>query len=103
MLDVRDVGSQPAERAEAGAVLDVREEAGEAEVVGSTMRRRNYGNCVVRSASLLNLGRCPKCGTHNPTEPGAGLAEKCSGCGERLPTHTLEVGRTAFRPPKGKR
>lgn len=33
---------------------------------------------------LLNLGTCKACGTNNPSLPGAGLVEKCSGCGGSL-------------------
>jgi len=44
---------------------------------------RSHGHYGMQPMQL-SLGKCKACGTSNPTIPGEGLAEKCSGCGSAL-------------------
>lgn len=64
------------------------------------MSRKNYGNCALRGVDSVNLNTCGLCGTNNPTLPGAGLPERCAGCGDEMPRSTLTVNANRFTPPQ---
>jgi len=58
-----------------------------------------YGRHI-GGAHLLNLNQCKECGTCNPSAPGEGLVETCSGCGGPLNASGITVSAAKFTPPK---
>ena len=62
-------------------------------------RHLHYGKQRVDERTLFNVGRCPVCGTCNPSEPGKGLYETCAGCGTPRKTEDRKVvmSRLKFR------
>jgi hypothetical protein len=64
------------------------------------VRDSKWRNRVIQASDTLNLGKCGVCGTFNPTIPGQGVAETCSGCGSTLFRHTMTVSASTFTPPK---
>lgn len=52
------------------------------------------------SPHTLNVGKCSKCGTYNPTVPGEKQAQKCSGCGHPLWRERQRVTEWDFTPAR---